>query len=426
MRILSFNGLKEGVGNYYQRVRMFKPNARLYLLTVLITGATMGVYRLLFNFFVLSLGYDETLLGKLITSNQFTALLLSLPMGYLVDRFGRKNALIARSILLAVSIAGTALFPSVSVFYAMNILFGVVQSLSSVSTAPFLMENSEEAERTYLFSFTSGLQMGSVFVGNWLGGYLPSWIGSLRGADPTGSLAYGGALLAVSLVAIVGFIPLVFVRPASGKESRRQDFAPFTFARNNTRLLGKILIPTLIISFGAGLFIPFLNVFFRVVHGQSDQVIGTLFAWGSLAMGIGLMIAPPLADRLGKIQLVVLTQGLAIPFMMMLGFAPNFGVSATAYYVRMALMNMSNPIYQTFIMEQVDATSRATIASVYSMVWSFGRSFSPSISGWLQVRYGFDPVFGGAIGLYAIAICLYWVFFLRSKARRNAHAVAAD
>lgn len=136
-------------------------------------------------------------------------------------------------------------------------------------------------------------------------------------------------------------------------------------------------------------------MFFRVVHGQSDQVIGTLFAWGSLAMGIGLMIDPPLAERLGKIQLVILTQGLAIPFMMVLGFSPNFGASATAYYVRMALMNMSNPIYQTFIMEQVDAGSRATIASVYAMVWSFGRSFSPSISGWLQVRYGFDPVFGG-------------------------------
>jgi hypothetical protein len=76
------------------------------------------------------------------------------------------------------------------------------------------------------------------------------------------------------------------------------------------------------------------------------------------------LIAPPIADRLGKIQLVALTQGMAIPFMMILGFAPAFGLSALAYYVRMALMNMSNPIYQTFIMEQVDATSRATIASL--------------------------------------------------------------
>jgi dipeptide/tripeptide permease len=66
-------------------------------------------------------------------------------------------------------------------------------------------------------------------------------------------------------------------------------------------------------------------------------------------------------------------------------------------------------------MEQVDSTSRATIASLYSMVWSFGRAFSPSVSGWLQVAYGFDPVFGSAIVLYAIAIILYWVFFLKKE-----------
>jgi len=419
-------GMVNGLKDYFNRVRMFRTNARLYLLTVLITGATMGVYQLLFNFYVLSLGYDEAILGKLITTNQFTALLLALPMGYAVDRFGRKRALITRSILLAVSVAGAALYPSIFVFYVLNMLFGVVQSISSVATAPFLMENSGEEERTYLFSFTSGLQMGSVFVGNWLGGYLPSWIGDLRGFDPTSSPAYGGALLVISLVAIVGFVPLIFVHPANGVESRARNFSPITFARENPKLLSKILVPTLIISIGAGLFIPFMNVFFRTVHGQSDQVIGTLFAWGSLAMGVGLMIAPPIADRLGKIRLVVLTQGLAIPFMMLLGFAPVFGLSALAYYVRMALMNMSNPIYQTFIMEQVDAASRAKVASLYSMVWSFGRAFSPSISGWLQVKYGFDPVFGGAILMYAVAVTLYWVFFLRPNPASERLPVPGD
>ena len=138
------------------------------------------------------------------------------------------------------------------------------------------------------------------------------------------------------------------------------------------------------------------------------------------------MIAPPIADRLGKIQLVALTQGMAIPFLMILGFALAFGLSALAYYVRMALMNMSNPIYQTFIMEQVDAASRATIASLYGMVWSFGRAFSPTASGWLQVNYGFDPVFGGAIILYAIAVVMYWIFFLRPARKQVFVAAQGD
>ncbi len=412
---MAFRARLERVGREYTaRVRLFSRNARLYLLSVAVTGAAMGVYRLLFNFYVLSLGYDEALLGKLITTNQFTALALALPLGYLVDLVGRKTVLMARSLLLGAAVLVMAQYPTVGVFYAMNALFGVVQAINAVAQAPFLMENSGEEERTYLFSLSSGLRMGAVFVGNWLGGYLPSWAAVLQGVSTTSSVAYGRALLAVSALALAGFVPLVFLRRVYRRvTSERGGFAPFRFAMAQPRLLLKLLLPSMLISIGAGMFMPFMNVFFRVVHHQSDQTIGTLFAWGSLSMGIGLMIAPPLADRLGKIRLVTLTQGLSIPFMVMLGFAPLFPLSAGAYLVRMALMNMSNPIYQTFVMEQVDASARATVASLVSMVWSFGRAFSPTISGYLQVEYGFGPPFAIAISLYALAVLLYWRFFLK-------------
>jgi MFS family permease len=132
-------------------------------------------------------------------------------------------------------------------------------------------------------------------------------------------------------------------------------------------------------------------------------------------MGVGLLIAPPLAERMGKIQLVVLTQGLSIPFLVVLGFAPWFWMSALAYYTRLALMNMSTPIYQTFVMEQVEAPARAMVASLVSMAWNFGWAFSPAVSGWLQVNYGFGPAFIGTILLYTASVVLYWAFFLHGK-----------
>jgi len=378
----------------------------------------MGVYRLIFNFYVLSLGYDEALLGKLITTNQFTALALALPMGFVVDRYGRKNGLIARSVLLAVAVAGAALFPSVWVLFAMNVIFGVVQSLQAVIMAPFLMENSGEEERTYLFSFSSGLMMVSASLGNWLGGYLPTWMATLRNVDPESSIAYAWSLAAMAFVAFLGMIPVAFLKAVKSQKIAH-SFDPARVLREKPALLTKLLLPSLIISIGAGLFMPFMNVFYREVHHQSDQVIGALFAWGSLAMGIGLLLAPAIADRIGKIQLVVLSQGLSIPFMILLGFAP-FSISAMAYYIRMALMNMSSPIYQTFVMEKVDASDRTTVASLTSMVWNSGRAFSPSISGWLQVNYGFAPVFGLAILFYACAVPLYWLFFLRRQKETTA------
>ncbi len=410
-------------GEYASRVRAFKPNARFYLLNVIITGAAMGVFRLIFNFYVLSLGFDEALLGNLITASSFVALLAALPMGYLADTIGRKASLIISAALLGASILAMAIWQSEGMFYAMNIVSGIAQSLAGVTMSPFLMENSDESERTYLFSFGQGLMMTMASVGSWVGGYLPTWVGSAQNASPTSSLAYGNSIFIIGIIAMLGILPLLFIRSQKIARSQRAIFAPFQYASRNPALLTKLILPMLLTSIGAGLIMPFMNVFFRVVHDQPDPVIGTLFAWGSLAMGIGLLMAPALAERTGKIQLVVITQAISIPFLILLGFSPIFWVGAASFYIRLALMNMSSPVYQTFVMEHVEPSSRATVASLSSMAWNFGWAFSPTISGWLQVKYGFGPPFIGTIILYTIAVIMYWAFFWR-RSEKTVPAVA--
>ena len=400
---------------YWARLRQFSPNARLYLASIILTGAALGIYRLLFNFYVLSLNMDANVVGQLTSTNSMTALILAVPMGYLADQLGRKKAFILGGLAVCLSIAGMVVFPLKGMLFAMSVLSGAAQSLSAVTMSPFLLENSGPQERTYLFSLASGAQMTASFVGNSIGGNLPTWIADRQGVLPTSSTAYAGAMAIVAVVALIGLAPYFFMKMPNLKKSERALFAPFKYAAREPKMLGKLILPMLVTSIGAGLLMPFMNVFFRVVYKQSDPVIGTIMAWGALAMGIGLIIAPPIADRMGKIQLVVITQGLSIPFLAMLGFAPWFWLSGTAYYVRIALMNMSGPVYQTFVMEKVEPEARATVASLVSMANSFGWAFSPSISGWLQVKYGFGPVFICVLVLYTLAVYLYWKFFWSEK-----------
>jgi MFS family permease len=414
------------LGNYGSHLRAFKPNARLYLWNVIVTGMVMGVFRLIFNFYALSLGFDEALLGNLITTSSFVALIAALPMGYLADVIGRKASLILSGAMLSFSIIAMALWQSETSLYSMNVVSGIAQSLAGVTMSPFLMENSDEKERTYLFSFGQGLQMTMASVGNWLGGYLPSWIGQAQNVSATSSTAYGNAIFIVGVGAALAILPLVLMKSPNITRSQRAVFAPFTYAAKEPLLLTKLILPMLLTSLGAGLIMPFMNVFFRVVHNKPDPVIGTLFAWGSLAMGVGLLLAPPLAERMGKIQLVVISQALSIPFLILLGFSPIFWVGAATYYIRLSLMNMSSPVYQTFIMEHVDPSARATVASLTSMAWNFGWAFSPTISGWLQVKYGFGPPFIGTIILYTISVVMYWAFFWRGSIAAVPATAAAD
>lgn len=408
-------GVMQVLRTYQQRVKAFQPNARKYLYSIMIFGFAMGIRRLLFNFYVLSLGYDEALLGVLITANSMAALLAALPAGYLADRIGHKNALVLGSVLVGFSTAMMVFFPSPAMFIAMSIIGGAAQSLNNVTMGPFLMDNSQQEERTYLFSFSSGLNMAFVSVGEWLGGYLPTWFALAGGFAPTDTSAYAWALMVASLVALLSIVPRFFMKATQRAGQARNGFALFKHTFKKPKLLLKLIIPTLVTSVGAGLLMPFMNVFFRNVHHQSDQAIGMMFAWGSLAMGVGLLIAPAIADRFGKIKVVVISQALSIPFLFLLGFAPWFWLSVASYYIRVALMNMSGPVYNTFVMEQVDEESRGMVASLSSMAGNFGWAFSPTISGYFQVSYGFDPVFLSTISLYVVSVVMYYVFFWKKR-----------
>ena len=410
---------------YITRLRQFSPNARLLLASLILTGASLGVYRLLFNFYALSLGIDESIIGNFITTTSMTALIVALPMGYLADVLGRKRSFLLGGAAVSLAVIGMVLFPKLWVLYAMNVVMGVGQSLSGVTMAPFLLENSGEEERTYLFSLSSGLQMLASFVGNSIGGYLPGWIARLQKVEATSSGAYAGALGIIAVFSLLGLIPFLAMRTKHLKNEDRSLFAPLGYAAKNWAAFSKLILPMLVTSIGAGLFMPFLNIFFRVVHNQPDPVIGNVLAWGALAMGIGLVIAPPIADRIGKIQLVVITQGLSIPFLVMLGYSPWFWMSALGHYVRLSLMNMGGPVYNAFVMERVEPKARSMVASLTSMSWNFGWAFSPSISGWLQVHYGFQPVFLLVILLYTLSVYMYWSYFWKSPKAISPEALPA-
>ena len=89
-------------------------------------------------------------------------------------------------------------------------------------------------------------------------------------------------------------------------------------------------------------------------------------------------------------------------------------------------MNMGGPVYNAFVMEHVEPKSRAMVASLTSMAWNFGWAFSPSVSGWLQVNYGFGPVYLSVIVIYSLSVFLYWKFFWKSKPAEAVELVPAD
>jgi len=74
-------------------------------------------------------------------------------------------------------------------------------------------------------------------------------------------------------------------------------------------------------------------------------------------------------------------------------------------------MNMANPLYTAFAMDEVSAEKRPTASALMQMSWQGTRGLSALASGQIQEGYGFASLFPITIGTYLLATGLIWRFF---------------
>ena len=90
--------------------------------------------------------------------------------------------------------------------------------------------------------------------------------------------------------------------------------------------------------------------------------MGTLFSAASLFTGLSILASPWLAHRLGgRIKAIVYAQAASLVFLLTIGFSPWLGLAMIGFLGRGALMNMVNPLYSAFAMEQIDENEQGTV-----------------------------------------------------------------
>lgn len=361
------NLLLAGSG-YASKLRRFNPNARKYLLFVFLTTLNAGIYGVIFNLYILRLGFGEDFLGLILSISATSMGLFSIPAAFVCDRLGRKRTLLLSSVLSAISLFFLYNTTTPELLVLFSLASGMASALGLVTGSTFLLENSTKEERMYLFSMSSLIYTFSLLSGNMLGGFLPDILADLISAQSGSAISYRLTLY-VSLVATVAsLLPLAYVAEKNSEENNGIR-GQLNIYRSifKSKVIRQMTLFYCLYGVGWGTSLPYFNVYFDTVLGASANQIGIFFSVSQIFMILGYFLVPVLTERTGKVRLVSIVQILSIPFLLMFVLTNNLLIAVVGFVMRYMLMNMANPILNSFKLEIVQPEERSMINSIMWM-----------------------------------------------------------
>ena len=403
--------LQSGAVQTLSRLRTFTTDSRRFLASAFLWGFAFSVTWLYLNFLFENLGFSDSMVGAANAIPNMVAIVLALPVARLAERLG-----FIRTLRIAAVVAGAGLIvlgfvEATGLVIGAVVLVGVGGMAFWVVPSPLMTALEPASNRTYLFSAQFAAQLIAGFLGSLIGGRMPDLFARLVDVEPKSLEAIQWTVILSGLMYMLAALPLLRSGEVKPDEPGRGPL--WHIPRQARPVFIKLLAPNALIGLGAGLIIPFLNIFIEGKFGVTFSTLGAVFAWSQLGMALAVMTQPLIAERLGKVTSIVLVQGLSLPFIAMLGFSSSFAAVAIALFVRSALMNAANPIYAAFTMEQVKEAWRPSLAAAENMVWATGWVIAPLASGLVREALGFETgflvLFAAMLALYATGITYSWL-----------------
>ncbi len=423
------------IAEYGTAIRSFSRNARLFIIHVIGMDTVHGTSLVLVNLYFLAVGLPIEFIGLRLLLSGIAGAIFSVPAGLISDRIGRKWSFIVGDGVGAALYLITIFSVDQPILLVTGVLAAIAGTLHGVSEPAFMAENSESRERVHLFSVSDGLRTLSAMVGSLLGGFVPLLAASL--ADKVtlyrASIFIGIAIWALSL------IPALMLRGRDQPLERPIHGVRSLFAgvRHPDRVLRLVAVGA-IAAFGFGFVGPLFNVFFfEGIHAHTHD-IGMTFASGELFLALAALAAPFLAARMTKVQAIVGTRILAVPFILLIGLSPSLSTVTTvltlagvAYVVRIVLANAAGPIAEAFSMEILDPGERGTMVGLRSTAQQALSGLGAFAGARLMAGGDYTTPFVVMATLYGLSAAVFWIWFrplerAASPAPKIAAAASAD
>jgi len=395
---------RAGLADYGTAIANFTPNARRLVWAHGIQNSGLGMLITVFAIYIKSAGLSEAVVGGFEGSVAIASAVVCLLAPPLIAVLGYRTLFLAAAGAFALSRFGAALVPTAGVLLFLGLVGGLGVGVMQAATAAFYADNSSPRERTHLFSIDLVVRVGLGFAGSVAGGFLPLLFRSFM----TDVDAYRATVAVAAVLLAASAIPAWGITGRVGKPGRSMKRYLVTMRRfGSWGHTARLLVPQLLISFGAGLVMPFVSLYLKHHLGATIDQVGMIQGVSMLVMGVAALGGPIVARRVGLIRGLVFAQAISLPFLIAIPLTTSLRIAVVLFWIRTALMNMSWPLFSQFSMEGVPSREKPVVAAAFAFAWSMGW-LGGSVVGGRIMEFSYTVPYFVTAGCYAMGVIASW------------------
>jgi hypothetical protein len=372
---------------------------------------------LVLNIFLRKQGFSDPEIASFNSLRFIGALAFALPLGIYIRGKKLKPFFILAALIVPLTsalIIESVYREIVPLIKLAFLLWGIGMMLMRVCSLPFIIRNTSSDNSTEALSLSASTwSLATIFSGiiisslDWVNNFsLGKWI------------LYFNERSILWIITILGVSSIFFALSINEKEhdTSDNDANIISLYKNyDWKIIIKALSPLIMISIGAGLTIPYVNLFFNSVFNLSSSEFSILGSITAFLVFTFSLLVPSIRKKYGYWLTIVVVQALSICCLVIMALMELYVtysfaliIALIAYIFRQPLMHMAHPASNELLMNYVGKRNQELISALSSSLWSASWFISAKVFEWLRLLdFRYYEIFLITSGLYIIGNILF-------------------
>ena len=388
---------------------------------------------LVLNIFLRKQGFSDPEIASFNSLRFIGALAFALPLGIYIRGKKLKPFFILAALIVPLTsalIIESVYREIVPLIKLAFLLWGIGMMLMRVCSLPFIIRNTSSDNSTEALSLSASTwSLATIFSGiiisslDWVNNFsLGKWI------------LYFNERSILWIITIFGVSSIFFALSITEKEhdSSDKDANIISLYKNyDWKIIIKALSPLIMISIGAGLTIPYVNLFFNSVFNLSSSEFSILGSITAFLVFTFSLLVPSIRKKYGYWLTIVVVQALSICCLVIMALMELYVtysfaliIALIAYIFRQPLMHMAHPASNELLMNYVGKRNQELISALSSSLWSASWFISAKVFEWLRLLdFRYYEIFLITAGLYIIGNILFALLIREYESNKRASSI---